>query len=110
MLNSTIKILEKYIDNVKVFNIRSVEVFRVDIEDIIYIVRTENGDYEIYETDYVISFDEIIETLKEIAQENSFKFDGILNLKDNTNEGVIYTSDNQRYKYIVAKIIDAHLA
>ena len=94
MLDSTVSVLNYYID-IPYYHINSIDAFRVDIEDTVYLVETEEGAVAIYETDYFISLDAAVQTLHKIAEENGYTFEALQSAKDVPNE-FITRSDDKR--------------
>ena len=104
MLDTIVSIINKYTGGLSRYDLYSVEVFRVDVEDVIYLINSKDGDYAIYETDYILSLDKILDTLKNTAEENGYKFIGAQSLKNSNMEDIIFVSENLRYKYVLATI------
>lgn len=106
MLDNTALILSYYVENISRYDIHSVEMFRVDVEDIVYIVNSKSGSFALFETDYIFSQDDAVTTLREIATEQGYKFLSVESIKNSPAEDIVYTTENGRYKYIVSSIKD----
>lgn len=104
MLDTVIFILNKYISEMPIRKLYSIEVIQVDIEDTVYLIQSKVGDFAVYETDFFISVEQAIETLKSVSKDNDYTFQAVQYLKDSLSDEIIYTTKNQRYKYIVATI------
>jgi hypothetical protein len=104
MLDTLVSIINSYTSGLSRYKLYAVEIFRVDVEDIIYVVNTSIGDFAIYETDYIVLIDDLVINLKTVIEENNYEFNGIESLKLEKQASVIHVSDNKRYKYVLAKI------
>ena len=57
----------------------SIESFRIDVEDYVYIVETKGEEFILYETDYMFDIDEAIDVMNTIASENGYSFNNLVN-------------------------------
>jgi len=78
MFEYTATILSHFTKEVTSAKVYSIESFRIDVEDYVYIVETKSEDFILYETDYMFDTDEAIEVLKTTANENGYEFISLL--------------------------------
>jgi hypothetical protein len=104
MFNYAADILSHFTEKLTSPKVYSVDSFRIDIEDFVYIVETKIGDFILYETDYMFDTDEAINVLKTIASENSFTYGNLLTPDHFGEDARILRMDGNSRIYLAAGI------
>ncbi len=104
MFDQVATILNHFNNDVASTKIYSVNSFRIDIEDYVYIMETKDGAFILYETYYMFDIDEAIEVLKTIAAENKYDYISLLSPDTFGKDSRILRVEGYSRIYLAAKI------
>lgn len=104
MFNYASTILSHFSNLVPSAKVHSIYSFRIDIEDYIYILETEDGAFVLYETDYMFDVTEAVDMLKTTAIENNYTYLKLLNPDQFGKDSRILRIEGNSRIYLAATI------
>jgi len=97
-------ILNHFGKTVKSGTIYSIDSFRIDVEDYVYIIETKDGNFILYETDYMFDTNEAIGVIKTVASENNYGYTHLLSPDMFGKDQRILRLENNSRIYLAAEI------